>query len=107
MQIASGLSANGLLQRPLVAGAAPVGKDGSALTPGEEHYMGDPQLLRDVLADDPLLLTAEEAAKLLGVSRTTVYTLIKVGELRPVHIGRSCRLSRAELQRYVNRLETF
>ena len=68
--------------------------------------MGEPQLLRDVLAEEPLLLTAEEAARILRVSRTTVYTLIKDGALRPVHIGRSCRLSRAELQRYVDRLET-
>jgi len=51
-------------------------------------------------------MTAEEAAKVLSVSRTTVYTLMKDGALRPVHIGRSCRLSRAELQRYVDRLET-
>ena len=68
--------------------------------------MADPQPLRDVLADSPLLVTAEEAANLLSVSRTTVYTLIKSGALRPVHIGRSCRLSRAELLRYVNRLDT-
>ena len=68
--------------------------------------MGEPQLLRDVLAEDPLLLTAEEAARTLSISRTTVYTLIKEGALRPVHIGRSCRLSRAELLRYVGRLET-
>ena len=68
--------------------------------------MGEPQLLRDVLASDSLLMTPEEAAGVLSVSRTTVYTLMKDGALRPVHIGRSCRLSRAELQRYVDRLET-
>jgi excisionase family DNA binding protein len=66
----------------------------------------EPQRLRDVLASDFLLLTPAEAADLLRVSRTTVYTLIKAGALRPVHIGRSCRLSRAELLRYVNRLDT-
>ena len=27
------------------------------------------------------------------------------GELRPVHIGRSCRLARAELERYVRMLQ--
>ena len=66
--------------------------------------MGDPQLLRDVLADDALLVTPEEAAALLRVGRTTVYALMKGGELRSVHIGRSCRLPRAELERYVNDL---
>jgi excisionase family DNA binding protein len=68
--------------------------------------MGEPQLLRDVLAADSLLLTAEDAAKGLSISRTTLYTLIKEGALRPVHIGRSCRLSPSELMRYVDRLET-
>jgi hypothetical protein len=43
--------------------------------PAEERDMGDPQLLRDVLADDALLVTPEEAAKLLRVGRTTVYAL--------------------------------
>ncbi len=68
--------------------------------------MGDPQLLRDGLAADPLLLTPEEAAMVLRVGRTTIYALMKTGQLRPVHIGRSCRLSRAELERYVRCLET-
>ncbi len=67
--------------------------------------MSGPQRLRDVLADDPLLLTPEEAARLLRVGRTTVYALMKAGELRPVHIGRSCRLALAELERYVRRLQ--
>jgi excisionase family DNA binding protein len=64
-----------------------------------------PQRLRDILADEPLLLTPEEAATVLRVGRTTVYALMKAGELRPVHIGRSCRLPRVELERYVARLQ--
>ena len=67
--------------------------------------MGNPKPLRDGQAADTLLLTPEEAATLLGVGRTTIFALIKAGELRPVHIGRSCRFSRAELQRYVRCLE--
>ena len=63
------------------------------------------QRLGDLPAGERLLLTTEEAADLLGVGRTTVYALMKAGELRPVHIGRSCRLSHEELKRYVNRLE--
>jgi excisionase family DNA binding protein len=68
--------------------------------------MGDPEPLRDVLASSPLLLTPEEAATALRIGRTTVYALMRAGDLRPVHIGRSCRLPRAELERYVRCLET-
>lgn len=68
--------------------------------------MGEnPQRLGGLPAGERLLLTTEEAADVLRVGRTTVYALIKAGELRPVHIGRSCRLSHAELKRYVSRLE--
>ena len=50
---------------------------------------------------EQLLLTTTEAAELLRVSRTTVYALINAGELSPVHIGRACRISLAEIKRYV------
>ncbi|MBN9619554.1 MAG: helix-turn-helix domain-containing protein [Actinobacteria bacterium] len=55
--------------------------------------------------DEQLLLTAEEAARALNIGRTTLYALLKDGQLHSVHIGRSCRLTRAELQRYVSRLD--
>ncbi|MGY1606785.1 MULTISPECIES: helix-turn-helix domain-containing protein [unclassified Geodermatophilus] len=67
--------------------------------------MGDPEPLQDVLASSPLLLTPAEAATVLRIGRTTIYALMKAGDLRPVHIGRSCRLPRAELERYVDRLQ--
>ena len=67
--------------------------------------MPDPRRLPDLPTSDTLLLTPEEAARVLRVGRTTIYALMKAGDLRPVHIGRSCRLSRAELERYVRRLE--
>ena len=66
--------------------------------------MQDPQRRADGLTGEPLLLTPEEAAQVLRVGRTTLYALIKDGNLRPCHIGRSCRVSRAELERYVDRL---
>ena len=75
-----------------------------ATDPGDVD-MGDPQPLREVSVADRLLLTPEEAAEVLRVGRTTVYALMKSGDLRPVHIGRSCRISQAELDRYVRRLE--
>ena len=67
--------------------------------------MGDAQRPREPVSSDPLLLTPEEAAEVLRVGRTTIYALMKAGELHAVHIGRSCRLSRAELERYVRGLE--
>jgi excisionase family DNA binding protein len=67
--------------------------------------MGDAERPRDLVFSDPLLLTPEEAATVLRLGRTTLYALMKAGELRAVHIGRSCRLSRNELERYVRGLE--
>ena len=67
--------------------------------------MSDSERRPEMPTADPLLLTPEEAARVLRLGRTTIYALIKEGALRPIHIGRSCRLSRAELQRYVNRLD--
>jgi excisionase family DNA binding protein len=67
--------------------------------------MKEPQLLRDVLAEAPLLLTPEEAARALRIGRTSLYALMNCGDLRPVHIGRSCRLARSELERYVTSLQ--
>ena len=69
--------------------------------------METPHLIRDTTATEALLLTPEEAADVLRVGRTTVYALIKAGELHSVHIGRSCRLSRTELERYVRGLEAL
>jgi excisionase family DNA binding protein len=41
------------------------------------------------------LVTASEAARILGVGRTTLYALMNQGHLRPMHIGRSLRVSLA------------
>ena len=69
--------------------------------------MGDPQPLRDVMTADRLLLTPEEAARVLRIGRTTVYALMKSQELHPVHIARSCRIPQAEVERYVHRLQAL
>jgi excisionase family DNA binding protein len=55
--------------------------------------------------DEQLLLTTVQAGRVLGIGRTTVYQLIKTGELHAVHVARSCRISWAELERYVARLD--
>ena len=51
--------------------------------------------------DEQLLLTTVQAGRVLGVGRTTIYQLIKTGELHAVHVGGRCRISWAELERYV------
>jgi excisionase family DNA binding protein len=55
--------------------------------------------------DEQLLLTTVQAARVLGVGRTKIYQLISDGQLRPVHVARCCRLSWAELERYVMHLD--
>ncbi len=50
------------------------------------------------------LVSPAEAAQLLGIGRTKVYELMAGGHLRPIHIGRSCRLSVEEVRDYVQRL---
>ena len=46
---------------------------------------------------EQFLHTTTPAAEVPRLSRTTVYALINEGALRPVHVGTSCRISRAEL----------
>jgi excisionase family DNA binding protein len=52
---------------------------------------------------EPLLLRAGEVAMLLGVGRSTVFTLLAAGELPVVRIGRSVRVPRAALERWIDK----
>jgi excisionase family DNA binding protein len=52
---------------------------------------------------DPLLLDVREAARALGIGRSTLYELIAAGELEVVHIGRSARVPLAALHEFVDR----
>jgi excisionase family DNA binding protein len=54
---------------------------------------------------DALLLDAEEAGRLLGVGRSTIYKLLQGGQLRGVRIGRARRFSRREVEDLAERLE--
>jgi excisionase family DNA binding protein len=51
-----------------------------------------------------LLLTAQEAAQALGVSRTKVYDLMRSGRLRSVKIGGSRRIPVGALAELVDEL---
>lgn len=64
--------------------------------------------LNDVSAavSGPLLLTVEEAARLLGIGRTTAFALVKSGELESVPLGRLRRVPAECVTEYINRLRT-
>ena len=52
-----------------------------------------------------VLLGPEEAAKALGVGRTTGFELIRTGDLRSVKIGNARRISAIALAEFVAGLE--
>lgn len=54
---------------------------------------------------DRLLVSAEEAAELLGVGRSTVYDLMRTRLLPSVKIGRCRRIPMDRLREYVDQLE--
>ncbi len=49
----------------------------------------------------PLLVDVAQAAKILAISRSSVYQLIWNEQLTPVRIGRSVRFSIAQLEQFV------
>lgn len=56
------------------------------------------------VADTPLLLRVEEAARRLDIGRTTLYALVMSGEIESVLVGRSRRIPAECLDEYVQRL---
>jgi excisionase family DNA binding protein len=58
----------------------------------------------DIEQKPRLMLTIQEAAEMLSISRSTVYQLIAAGVLTPVSIGRLRRIPADELVDFVDRL---
>jgi excisionase family DNA binding protein len=52
----------------------------------------------------PLLLTVDQAAEQLQISRARLYQLLSQGAIRSVHIGRLHRIPAEALQEYINGL---
>jgi excisionase family DNA binding protein len=50
------------------------------------------------VAKEPYLLTTDEAAAFLGVSRATIYRYIRDGKLVPSRRGRALLISRSQLE---------
>lgn len=59
--------------------------------------------MTDVPTTPRLLLRIEEAAEALAVSRTTLYGLLRSGDIPVLRIGRSVRVRPAALEAYVAR----
>lgn len=53
----------------------------------------------------PLLLKVPSVCAELSLGRTKVFQLIQSGRLRAVRIGKSLRVSRRELERFLSALE--
>lgn len=51
-----------------------------------------------------LLLTADEAAEIIGIGRTKVYELLRLGHIESVRIGRCRRIPLRAVHAYVERL---
>lgn len=51
-----------------------------------------------------LLLTADEAAEIIGVGKSKVHELCRTGQIESVRIGRSRRIPRDALGAYVEHL---
>jgi excisionase family DNA binding protein len=56
--------------------------------------------------DGHLLMTVEETATAMQIGRNTVYGLIQRGELPVVPFGRTIRVSRAALERWIEQRST-
>lgn len=51
----------------------------------------------------PIAYTVKQAAAACGISRTTLYSLIKAGELTPIKIGVRTLIRHADLEALINR----
>jgi excisionase family DNA binding protein len=52
--------------------------------------------------DDALLLKVEDSARILQTGRSTVFKLIATGELPAIKIGRTTRIPRAAIEKFVS-----
>jgi excisionase family DNA binding protein len=60
----------------------------------------------DLQADPSALLTPDDVAKRLRVSRSMAYTLIKRGELKALYVGRLPRVRASALAEYLAAAES-
>lgn len=58
-----------------------------------------PQIPKDRINVEPICVRIAAAVKLTGIGRSTLYELIKAGELETVKVGRSTFIRYASLKR--------
>jgi excisionase family DNA binding protein len=63
--------------------------------------VGEPITRKTRFEDLPDFLSVEEARAYLGLGRSTLYDLLRRGELPGVKFGRVIRIARSTLRRYV------
>lgn len=56
----------------------------------------------NVVPDERMLLTVVEAARRLGIGRSSLYRLLDTGQIRSIHVGRSHRIPVDALVEFVN-----
>jgi excisionase family DNA binding protein len=59
---------------------------------------GNPETL-----PEPICVRVNDAARMIGVGRTTLYALIAAGDLEAVKIGKATRITTASLHELVRR----
>jgi excisionase family DNA binding protein len=75
------------------------------------HHRGQQPLIERtktmpmIEANVPVMFDMKTVAKILSVSRSTVYQLLKSGELKAVRVGRVRRVSQNQLVEYIMKLE--
>jgi excisionase family DNA binding protein len=52
----------------------------------------------------PILFTPKQAASVLSISRSSLYNLLRSGELGSIRIGRSRRIAQAHMNKFIDDL---
>lgn len=55
--------------------------------------------------DEKRVYLVEDIQKILGISKTSAYTLIKEAPFRVVHVGNAIRISKADFDRWLDNSE--
>ena len=76
-------------------------------TPASDSTVQTSQTLSEQvdLRKRPLVLSTQEAAKTLGISKPTLYLLARSGKLRCIHVGKAIRISEQAIIDYIRSAE--